>query len=43
MNIRSWRDHKGAIFNTHVDSLPYGTMKIMLYRGESSLEKVQFI
>ena len=39
MNIRSWRDHKGAIFNTHVDSLPYGTMKIMLYRGESSLEK----
>ena len=39
LNIRSWRDHKGAKFDTHVDALPYGTMKIMLYRGESSLEK----
>ena len=39
LNIRSWRDHIGAKFNTHFDGLPYGTMKIMLYRGESSLEK----
>ena len=42
LNIRSWRDHKGAKFNNHVDALPYGTIKIMLYRGENSIEKGAF-
>ena len=42
LNIRSWRDHKGAKLNTHVDGLPYGTIKIMLYRGENSIKKGAF-
>ena len=42
LNIRSWRDHEGAKLNKHIDGLPYGTIKIMLYRGENSMEKGTF-